>query len=281
MRGDGAHDGLLVEGPQVLERAAAAGDDDDVHGEARGRVRPAAEAAQRPHDGLLGARALDLAGAHDDARQGPAARDDAVHVVEDRAGQRGDDADAARPARQGPLARGVEEAFRREASLERLEAQGQVAHAGRLQALHVELVGALRLEDVQPAVGDDAEAGARLEGQGQAVVSEDHAAQLGALVLQREVAVPSRADRDLSDLTLDPDPGQPGRAADGVADEAREVAHGEHARPGGRRARAGSSARTEAGGSSHSPGMAVRAPRVAGRLEGGPAWRSGRSPRRG
>ena len=101
MRGDGAHDGLLVEGPEVLERAAAAGEDDDVHGAPRGRVRPAAEAAQRADDGLLGTRALHLAGAHDDARQRPAARDDAVHVVEDGARQRGDDADASAASAAG------------------------------------------------------------------------------------------------------------------------------------------------------------------------------------
>ena len=63
------------------------------------------------------------------------------------------DADAARPGRQRPLAGGVEEALRGEPRLERLEPQRQVADAGRLEAVDVELVGALRLEDVDAGRG--------------------------------------------------------------------------------------------------------------------------------
>ena len=52
----------------------------------------------------------------------------------------------------------VEQAFGRETRLEGLEAQGQVAQAGRLDRLDVELERTLRLEQVDPSMGDDAQA---------------------------------------------------------------------------------------------------------------------------
>ena len=93
--------------------------------------------------------------------------------------------------------------------------QGQVAEAGRLDRRDVELVDALGLEDVDPPVDDDAQPGPRLERRGQPLVAEEDAGQLAALVLQREVAVPGRRDRDAPDLALHPDVAQvrlaPGR----------------------------------------------------------------------
>ena len=124
----------------------------------------------------------------------------------------------------GRLRRWVEEALGGEPGLDGLEAQRQVADTGRLEAVDVELVGALRLEHVDPAVGHDADAGAGLQRHDHAIVAEDHAAQLGSLVLEREVAVPGGADGDLADLALDPDAAEPRCRADGVADEPRQVA---------------------------------------------------------
>ena len=66
MRGDRADDRLLVERPQVLERAAAAREDDEVDRASARRVGPAADAAQRADDRVGGAGPLDEAGAHDD-----------------------------------------------------------------------------------------------------------------------------------------------------------------------------------------------------------------------
>ena len=62
MGGDGAHDRLVVEGPQVLKRASATGHDDDVDGTSAVRVGPAAQAAEGPHDRTLGTLALDPKG---------------------------------------------------------------------------------------------------------------------------------------------------------------------------------------------------------------------------
>ena len=95
------------------------------------------------------------------------------------------------PRRERALARRVEQALGREARLERLEPEREVAEPGRLERLDVELEGALRLEHVDPAVGDDAQAGLRLERRAQPVVAEPDALELAALVLEREVGVPA------------------------------------------------------------------------------------------
>ena len=97
-----------------------------------------------------------------------------------------------------------EEPLGGELGLHRLEAQREIAEAGWLQRVDVELVGALLLEDVDAAVDDDLEPGLWLEGDARAVVAEDDAAQLGAGVLEGQVGVTGRADADLADLAFDP-----------------------------------------------------------------------------
>ena len=141
---------------------------------------------------------------------------------------------------QRPLARGVEQALGRQPRLERLEPQGQVAEAGRLDRLDVELERALRLEQVDPAVGDDAQPGLRLERRAEPVVAEPDALELVALVLEREVGVAGRRDRDPADLALDPQVGQARVGADRAADRPGDLADAqdpdaERARRGGRR----------------------------------------------
>ena len=155
---------------------------------------------------MLSGRAgsLHLAGAHDDAHGRPAARQDLAHVVKHGARQAGADADGPGPRRQRPFAAAVEQALRGQLRLERLEPQGEVAEAGRLEGVDVQLVDALRLEHVDPTMGDEPDPGARLERDHHPVVAEDHAAELGAFVLEREVAVAGGADADLADFALDP-----------------------------------------------------------------------------
>ena len=91
------------------------------------------------------------------------------------------------------LAFGREQPFRREPGLERLEAEGQVAEPGRLDRVDVELERALRLEQVDPAVRDDAQPRLRLERGTLPVVAEPDALELVAFVLQREVGVAGRS----------------------------------------------------------------------------------------
>ena len=110
---------------------------------------------------------------------------------------------------------------------------------GRLDRLDVELERTLRLEQVDPSVGHDAQPGLRLEGRAEAIVAEPHALELVALVLEREVGVAGRRDRHPSDLALDPQVGQARVGADRAADRAGDLADGqdpdaERARRGGR-----------------------------------------------
>ena len=109
----GAHHDLLVERPQVLERAAAARDDQDVRPRHRPARRQAVEARDRGRD-LLG-RELAL---HQHRPQQHPAREALGEPVQDvldhRPGRRGHDADHLRQERQGPLALGREQPLGRE-----------------------------------------------------------------------------------------------------------------------------------------------------------------------
>ena len=117
--GEGTDDGLVAEGKEILEAAAAAGDDHDVD---RGVGR---DAPQRRGDAAAGARALD-AGLGDDDVGG---REPGLDAGDDiaaggRIGAR-DDADRAREARQRALALGREQALGGEHALEPLD-RGEV-----------------------------------------------------------------------------------------------------------------------------------------------------------
>ena len=139
----------------------------------------------------------------------------------------------------GRLRAAVEQALGGEARLERLEPQGQVAEARRLDRLDVELERALRLEQVDPAVGDDAQPGLRLERRADPLVAEPDALELVALVLEREVGVACRRDRDPADLALDPQVGQARVGPDRAADRPGDLADAEDPHPerAGRRRR--------------------------------------------
>ncbi len=136
----------------------------------------------------------------------------------------------ARPDRQRTLARRLEQALGRQARLELLEAQGQVAEAGRLDGTHVQLVHALLLEHVDPAPDDDPQAGPGLERRADPIVAEPHARELAALVLQREVGVPGGRHRDPADLALDPQVAQPVVGPDCVADGVAQLGHAQDRR---------------------------------------------------
>ena len=126
--------------------------------------------------------------------------------------------------RQRTLSCRIEQALGRQPGLERLEAQCQVAQARRLERIDVELERAARLVEVDPAVGDDAEPGLGLERRALAIVAEPDALELVALVLEREVGMARRGDRDPADLALDPQVRQARVLADGAADGAGDLA---------------------------------------------------------
>ncbi len=88
--------------------------------------------------------------------------------------------------------------------LELFELDREVADARRLDRFDVELERALGLVQVDPPVGDDPQAGLGLERVPDPLVAEPDALELRLLVLEREVGVAGRRDRDPPDLALDP-----------------------------------------------------------------------------
>ena len=149
----------------------------------------------------------------------------------DRPGRAGDHGDGRRSLRQRALPRAIEQPFRGKPGLERLELQREVAEAGRLKVGDIQLVHALGIEDVDAAVSDNPQPGLRLERRCQPVVAEPDAAQLAAVVLEREVAVPGRGDRHPADLAFDPHVPQSIVSADRLAHGAGDVADGEDREP--------------------------------------------------
>ncbi len=162
--GRGAHDDLLVEGPEILDRAATPGDDHDV----RPRDPPARRQGREAADGgrhLLGrAFALDLDRPEDHPHR-EAIGEPVQDVADHRPGWRGDHAHDPRQKGQRPLAAGVEQALGRELALALLEQRHERAQAGRLHPLDHELVlGAAGIRG-EPAGADDLEAVLGLETQ--------------------------------------------------------------------------------------------------------------------
>ena len=110
-------------------------------------------------------------------------------VADDGAGRRGDDADQFRQERQQLLSRRVEQAFGGELFLALLDQRHQRAEPGGLQRLDHDLVFRLTGiggqapgdEDFEPFLGLEAHAAER--------GLPDHRLDLGAFVLQREIAV--------------------------------------------------------------------------------------------
>ena len=135
----GAHHDLLVERPQILQRAAAARHDDEIGPRDAAALRQRVEAVDRGRDLLGRAVALHLDRPDDDAAReavGEAVQDVADHG----AGRRGDDADHLGQERQQLLARRIEQAFGGELLLALLEQRHQRADAGGLQRLDDDLV---------------------------------------------------------------------------------------------------------------------------------------------
>ena len=146
---DGACDRLVVEGPQVLERAAAARDDQHVAVPARGREAQGLLDLARRGFALHG----DRVDQHRDRREAPA--QDVQYVAQRRAGRRGDDADPSRQSRQRLLVAAVEEPFGAESRLEFLETSPQQAFPRFLEVLDDDLEFAPRLVEADPAAREN------------------------------------------------------------------------------------------------------------------------------
>ena len=191
--------GLLVEGPQVFERSAAAPHDHQF------RPLRAAEVLDAAADLLHRSFALHQRREDADMQPGKAARENLEHVGDGGAARRGDDADAPRKARQGPLALGREQALGGQLLLELLESQLQRAQPLGLERLHQQLVFAARLVDVDAAARQHRQAVLRLEFPVAVRGAESHALHLGVAFLEGEVVVAAGGQLQAGDLAGDPD----------------------------------------------------------------------------
>ena len=185
---DRAHRRLLVEAPQVLERAAAAGHDQDVRPRRRSLRSKRVEAVDRRRD--LGRRGLALHAdrPHDDADR-ETVLEPMQNVADDRAGGRGDDAHDPRHERNLALARGVEQPLVGELLPPRLEQRHQRAGAGELELLDDDLIARLAGKRREASGRDDLEAFLGLDLHADEGSSPDDRVEPRAGVLQAEVRV--------------------------------------------------------------------------------------------
>ena len=197
-RDHGAHNGLVIEAPQVFQAAAAARQQDHVD---------LSEGVQ-PLDGLddlgRGVFALDGRRAEHDLDHREAPPQHVLNVLKGRGGRRRHDSDPAREGRDRALQLRREEALGLQPGLEQLELAVQLADACRLDRVTIKLVLAARLVDGHAPVGQHRVAVLRLEGQKCRLAPPHDARQLALVVFEREVQVARRGPLEIADLALDP-----------------------------------------------------------------------------
>ena len=167
-------------------------------------------------------------------------------VADDRARGRGDDPDHLRQVGQGALPRRLEQPFRRQRLLARLEHRHQRPDPGGRDLVDDELVLRGRREGGQPAGGDDLHPLLRLHPQRARRAAEGDRAEGGVRVLEVEIEVPRGVARDAPDLAAHPHPAElaldhplhrPGDLRDGELGRVRpgarvlEELHPRHDRP--------------------------------------------------
>ena len=198
--GDGAGEGLVVEGGEVFDGASAAGDEDEV-----GAFEVLVEPADAGNDAARTGRSLHDGGVDEEVEAGVAAADDGDDVADDGPGGGGDDADAVRERREGAFAVGVEEAFICKAALELLEGKLQGTRSARLQGFSDELELASTFVDGDAAADEDGEAVHRFEAEELGLAAEEDDGKLGFAVLEGEVDVAGGGGAAVGDLTFYPD----------------------------------------------------------------------------
>ena len=199
---DGANQRFIVERPKVFQRAAAAG---QQHGIVALGFRGA---GKHGADFLRRAGTLHGHRQYVDLQQRKAARQHAKDIAHRRAGGRSDDGEAANETRQGTLAIGSEQSFRRQFLLECFEGHAQCTFAGLFHVFEHELVFATCFVQGDAAPHQHQRAVAWRKTQVHRLLLEQRAADLGAVVLQREVQVARRGTGKIADFALHPDLGK-------------------------------------------------------------------------
>jgi hypothetical protein len=142
--GNGARHALVVEAPQVLERAAAARHDQYI------AFVTARRGFDGAHDFRYGRGALHGGGIKKYRRHGEACAQHSQYVVYGGARGRGDHADAARHRGQRTFALYGKQSFGRQPGLELLEFAFERAFTSLLEMFHQQLVFAARFIESDP-----------------------------------------------------------------------------------------------------------------------------------
>ena len=195
---NGTRDALLVECPEVFNRAAAAPDDDDVDaGDTPDRPQP----RRNIRSGVV---SLHAHRANDEMRVRVAAAEHFDDVANGRAVERRHDADLAGERGERPFARLVEQSFALQPLLQLVERELKSAEPLGLHVLANELVLTLRLVDGDAAARDNGQTIGGLEFQIAKRGPEDDGAHLRAGVFQREVQMAGVPDAAVRELALHP-----------------------------------------------------------------------------
>ena len=185
---DGPGHPLVVEGPEVLQRAAAPSRDDQI-----GDLMAVGVADGRG-DLRRGLRALDQDRQQQDLRHRPALAQNADHVVHRRARRGGDDGDPSGEGRQRLLVRLIEEPFGIKALLELFKGHLEIADAVGHDRGAGELIRAVPGIDPETSAGKDAHPVFRTEAKLRRAASEHDAPQAALLILQGEIVVTRGVD---------------------------------------------------------------------------------------
>ena len=184
---DGSRQCFVVEGPEILDGAAASHKQDHVDGRLKG-----VQGLQGAHEFCRCAGAMHCRRRQDHRDVRHAAPQRGHHVVQCGGAQRRDEAHRARHDRQRPLALDIEEPFGLEPRLALQELLEQSALSCALQAFDHQLQIAARLVNRKAAAHLDLVAVARGKIKQAGRAPEHRAAQLARIILEREVTMSAR-----------------------------------------------------------------------------------------
>lgn len=206
---NGTGQGLIVEGPEILETSAAAGQKDDINRDVEGCGNAVQECDPT---GKLGgsAFALDPGGSEKDMQPRVAAFQHVQHVTKRRTRGRGNDADGSGIGRQAAFAGVVEQALQFQALFESLERGLECPEPIGLDPPDQELVLAPGFINREFAFDDNPCAVPEVVPSMDLLALEQYALELGGLILEDKVCVAGGLKPEPGDLSVDGDARQSG-----------------------------------------------------------------------
>jgi len=199
---DGIGHPLIIEGPQVFQRAAAPAYDQQVCQTVGVGI------ADGSGDFLRGFRALDTHRQELHLGERIALAQNAQNIVDCRTGRAGDNADGARVFGQLLFFLRVKQALGCQLGFQLLEGGIQVPHAVHAHGAAIQLISAVPWVDGDPAQSDDLHAVGRPEAQPHGIALEHDALQCRSFILQCKIVVPRGVTLVVADLAPDRHLGQ-------------------------------------------------------------------------